>query len=80
MIVHLKSDMPELTPEQQELMYWAELRMASHKWEEYAKGYFQCAFCGAKHTDVMDISIHKICMRNPNLKHQITSTPEKESL
>ncbi len=54
-----------LTEEQQELMYWEELKFNSHKWIEIHKGYYQCSFCEASHTSVMPINGKSLCKKNP---------------
>lgn len=64
----LKEDEIVLTEEQQEQMYWSRYKFDSHRWVEYAKGYYQCSFCGRQHTSAMPINFASLCQSNPHLK------------
>lgn len=66
MIVPLKSEF-ELTPEQQELMNWADWQFHSHKWIETSIGYYKCEFCGNTHTPLMPTDIQPLCPKNPKI-------------
>lgn len=71
MIIPIPEPLLQLTPEQEEQMYWNRWAFDSHKWIEYSKGYYQCEFCHFIHTSVMPIGDHiKVCQNNPKLKQQ----------
>jgi hypothetical protein len=53
-----------ITEEQQELMYWEELKFNSHKWVETHKGYYKCSFCGTSHTSAMPMNGKTLCKDN----------------
>jgi hypothetical protein len=53
------------TEEEQEQMYWDELKFNSHKWIETHKGYYRCFFCGTYHTSAMPINGKQLCKDNP---------------
>lgn len=57
-----------ITPEQKEKIYWDTLKFDSHKWVEFERGYYECAFCKATHTSMMPINHHILCKENPHLK------------
>ena len=67
MNIPIKEDEIILTPEQQERMYWAQLKYDSHKWIEYHKGYYKCEFCDSIHTSMLSFENVNICKKNPNL-------------
>lgn len=56
-----------LTEGQVELLYWGELKFNSHKWVEFANGYYTCAFCNKTHTSVTPIGMYDLCDKNPHL-------------
>jgi hypothetical protein len=66
MIVHTKKI--ELTQEQEEAMYWKQLRFNSHKWIEVRDNYYVCDFCGIIHSSQILLKL-PICEKNINLKH-----------
>jgi hypothetical protein len=75
MNIPIKEEEIILTPEQQERMYWAQLKYDSHKWIEYLKGYYQCEFCYSTHTSMLSFENVNICKKNPNLFPTDNQTP-----
>jgi len=75
MNVPIKEDEIILTPEQQERMYWTQLKYDSHKWIEYHNGYYKCEFCDSTHTSVRTFDTVNICKKNPNLFPTDNQTP-----
>jgi hypothetical protein len=75
MNIPIKEDEIILTPEQQERMYWAQLKYDSHKWIEYHKGYYKCEFCDSIHTSMLSFENVNICKKNPNLFPTDNQTP-----
>ena len=75
MNIPIKEDEIILTPEQQERMYWAQIKYDSHKWIEYHKGYYKCEFCDSIHTSMLSFENVNICKKNPNLFPTDNQTP-----
>ena len=75
MNIPIKEDEIILTPEQQERMYWAQIKYDSHKWIEYHKGYYKCEFCDSFHTSMLSFENVNICKKNPNLFPTDNQTP-----
>jgi len=70
-IMHIDLPQPQriLTKEEEEKQYWDLLKYDSHKWVEFAKGYYDCEYCKIIHTSVMPIDGKPLCSENPHLKN-----------
>jgi hypothetical protein len=68
--MHIDLPQPQriLTKEEEEKEYWDLLKYDSHKWVEFAQGYYECEFCKMTHTNIMPINGKPICGNNPHLK------------
>jgi hypothetical protein len=68
--MHIDLPQPQriLTKEEEEKEYWDLLKYDSHKWVEFAQGYYECEFCKVTHTNIMPINGKPICGNNPHLK------------
>lgn len=67
MLIPIKEEILEISPEQQEKMYWDQIMFDSHRWVEFHKGYFTCDFCKSTRTSSMPVS-GPMCKENPHLK------------
>lgn len=68
MLLSIPQPQPLLTEEQQEKIYWDNLKFDSHKWVESVPGYYTCEFCNTSHTSLMPLGTHSLCSKNPHLK------------
>lgn len=68
MHIYLPRPQPMLTKEEEEKQYWDILKYDSHKWVEFAVGYYQCEYCKGYHTSMMSMDGKSICVDNPHLK------------
>ena len=68
--MHIELPQPQriLTKEEEEKEYWDLLKYDSHKWVEFAPGYYECEFCKMTHTNIMPMNGKPICGSNPHLK------------
>jgi hypothetical protein len=68
--MHIDLPQPQriLTKEEEEKEYWDLLKYDSHKWVEFAQGYYECEFCKMTHTNIMPMNGKPICGNNPHLK------------
>jgi hypothetical protein len=68
--MHINLTQPQriLTKEEEEKEYWDLLKYDSHKWVEFAQGYYECEFCKMTHTNIMPMNGKPICGNNPHLK------------
>jgi hypothetical protein len=68
--MHIDLPRPQrmLTKEEEEKEYWDLLKYNSHKWVEFAVGYYQCEYCKINHTSMMSMNGKPLCGDNPHLK------------
>jgi hypothetical protein len=67
-----------LTEKQIEKNYWDLLKYDSHRWIEFAVGYYQCEYCKINHTSMMSMNGKPLCVNNPHLKYQNHMTNKEE--
>jgi hypothetical protein len=77
MIVPIKNENYIMTPEQEEQMFWDNIKFHSHRWVESSKGYYKCSFCGRLHTSVMPTNIHPLCEKNENIFNYDTTSLQR---
>jgi hypothetical protein len=68
MHIYLPRPQRMLTKEEEEKEYWDLLKYNSHKWVEFAVGYYQCEYCKINHTSMMSMNGKPLCVDNPHLK------------
>ena len=68
MHIYLPRPQRMLTKEEEEKEYWDLLKYNSHKWVEFAVGYYQCEYCKRNHTSIMSMYGKPLCVDNPHLK------------
>lgn len=65
-----RSKVFEIAPMEKEEMALAEWAFNSHYWVEDPAGYFNCKYCGRKHTSVMPIMRgYPLCPDNPYIRN-----------
>ena len=70
----------EFTGKDEEELHWAAWVWSSHKWVEYAPGYFKCEFCEIINTTYSPMSsdANSFCRKNPYLTKFLKIRHQKE--
>lgn len=67
MFVYQPKNRIELTPEQQEEMYWDDWVHNSHRWVEKTHGYYVCDYCNKTSSHLTPLGSMGLCDKNPIL-------------